>query len=122
MWIFAYLDIWISGYSLNIPRRGGLSLKGADNLLMEHDSGEWRPWLRFDPAALVDELSHTHRDYGVNGGFSKRKGLSASPARVLGGGGGREGGRGGPGDPAALAHGPRSTVHSPLGLELELVG
>jgi hypothetical protein len=88
-------------------------------LLMEHDSGEWRPWLRFDPAALVDELSHTHRDYGVNGGFSKRKGLSASPARVLGGG--REGGREGAEGQAILlpwptVHGPRSTVHLDLNL------
>jgi hypothetical protein len=76
---------------------------------MEDDSGEWRPWPRFDPAALVDEPSHTpvllRKQQFCNG-----KGLSVSPAQVLGRGG-KGGGGGRRGDPAALAHGP-------LGLEL----
>jgi hypothetical protein len=60
-----YLDMWICGYYLDIwifaeysSERWSIP-KGADNLLMEDDSGEWRPWPRFDPAALVDEPSHT---------------------------------------------------------------
>ena len=55
-------------------------------MLMEDDSGEWRPWPRFDPAALVDEPSHTlvllRKQQFCNG-----KGLSVSPAQVLGRGG-----------------------------------
>jgi hypothetical protein len=77
---------------------------------MEDDSGEWRPWPHFDPAALVDEPSHTpvllRKQQFCNG-----KGLSVSPAQVLGRGGKGGGGGGRRGDPAALAHGP-------LGLEL----
>jgi hypothetical protein len=63
MWICGYVDIWIFGY-LNFcifaeysSERWSIP-KGADNLLMEDDSSEWRPWPRFDPAALVDEPSH----------------------------------------------------------------